>query len=126
MKPLILAALLVATSASAQFLPRTGAGGSGGMSGLQGGVEVVSVDAPSLPSNECVDVLTPVPGVLDNDYVQAQALCELAPSIFVDGTRASGESTVSVRICNLSSTGAEDPLPCDFQFLYARAPAPAL
>jgi len=95
-------------------------GGGGGGGGIQGGVEVVNVDAPSVPNNQCIDVLVSVPNLLDTDYVAAQAQCELSESIFVDGARIAGEGTVAVRVCNLSSAGADDPLPCDFQFLYVR------
>lgn len=97
-----------------------GSGGAGGMVGLQAYLTTVNVDPPSVPNDECVDVLVPVSGVTDDDYVAAQALCELPPSVFVDGAWGAGENTVSVRICNLSTFATEDPLPCDFQFFRVR------
>jgi len=119
--------VLLAFPASAQVFPwggGTSGGGSGGGGGLQGGIATVSVDVTVVPNSECIDANVVVPNILDDDYVQVQALCELAPTIFLDGSRVAGEGTVAVRVCNLSSDSSEDPLPCDFQFLYVRASSP--
>lgn len=114
---------LMTMPAAAQFSAPKG-GGGGSFPGLIGGLSEATVDAPSLPNGECVDVPSTVPGVKTGDYVSAQAQCDLPPSVFIDGALVTSDEAVAVRICNISTSGTENPAPCLFQFFYVRATTP--
>jgi len=80
----------------------------------------VNADVGSMPAEECVATSVTVTGAVLGDYVEAQAQCDLSPSVFTDGARVTAANTVSMRVCNLSSTNVEDPPACDYRFLLMR------